>query len=93
MATSNPKVELSTMEVIPSRMALVNRKVLSPCRALCMGPRMERVPAQNNRMAVDSPWARLEPLDILETTRSKADARSSLVPISPPRARLTINNT
>ena len=65
----------------------------APCNALCMGPRMDSVPAQKRRIAVDSPWERLEPPDSFPTSRSKPDARSSFVPTRPPMARLTMNST
>ena len=58
-----------------------------------MGPRIESVPAQNSRIAVDSPLDSSELPEILPTARSKTASRSSPVPIRPPRARLTIKST
>ena len=66
---------------------------MSPCSALSTGPRMESVPAQYSKIAVDNPCARLEPPEILETARAKAVSSESFVPISPPSARLTIKST
>ena len=44
-----------------SKVALVKRYVLLPLRRLSMGPKMDRVPMQNKRMAVERPSASLEP--------------------------------
>ena len=61
------------MDVIKSSVALVSRKVLSPSSALSIGPRMDSVPMQNIRIAVDKPLPSL----VLEWRSASASNRSS----------------
>ena len=42
---------------------------------------------------MESPCARLEPLEILDTARSNRVSSERAVPMMPPSARLTINST
>lgn len=48
-----PNVEASTSDVTPSKIPFVIKYVWSPCKALLIGPRMDNVPIQNKRIAVD----------------------------------------
>ncbi len=80
------------MDVTRSSVPFVKRYVLSPFSALWMGPRIERVPIQNKRIAVESPCP--SPLfPVRSVSFWNFPSISSQLPIRLPTARLTMNNT
>ena len=57
-----PKLEANIIDVTPSNIAFVNKRVLFPFKALSIGPNIDIVPIQNKSTAVVSPCAKF-PLD------------------------------
>lgn len=45
-----PKVDARINDVMPEKIVLICKKVLSPCNALCSGPRIGIDPTHNNEM-------------------------------------------
>ena len=60
------------------------------CKAASTGPKMDKVPIQYSKIAVDNPSDDLELLNFL-TELEKRVARSNLTPNTPPIAKLKIN--
>ena len=76
-----------------SNVALVKRYVLLPFKRLSMGPRMDRVPMQKSKMAVDRPSASLEPPLAFSKRAWNLPSKSRRVPRTVPMAMLAMKST
>lgn len=81
-----PKVDARINDVIPEKIVLICKKVLSPCNALYSGPRIGIDPTHNNEMATVNPS--FKPLDEnLVLMLDKMFSKSMSCPIIPPIVR------
>ena len=81
------------IEETKSKVALVNKYVLLPFSLLSIGPKIDNVPMQKRRIAVERPSANLEPPFAFCKRPWNLPFKSSHVPSTVPMARLAIKST